>query len=212
MEQESHNNGLDRRSLLKKGSLLAGAGAASAGVTGLVAPPAAAHPKKAVMYDVACLGDTFRVILHPDANPQAGELRGSTFSVEGWIYRAGTIPGTGFDPASAESIGRWFCRGWFLINPERLEPHVVTTQEYVFGRIRTGRLFPSDTLVSSGLEGTFEADQTPIRSVMGGTGEFGGATGEVLQHGNGTNTTRIVPLGIDAPNFRFEFHLRIPNL
>jgi hypothetical protein len=208
---ESHDNGLDRRTLLKRGSLLAGAGAASAGVAGLAAAPAAAHPKKTVRYDVACLGDTFRIILHPDANPQAGELRGSTFSVEGWIYPAGTITGTGFDPASAESIGRWFCRGWFLINPDRLEPHVITTQEYVFGEIRPNRLFPRNTLASSGIEGTFE-EQTAIRSVIGGTGNFGGATGEVLQHPRGTNTTRIVPLGIDAPNFRFEFRLRIPNL
>lgn len=204
-----NEDSLDRGSLLKRGSALVGAGAASAG---LLAAPASAHRRDTVTYDVACLGDTFRMILHPDANPAAGELRGSPFSVEGWIYRAGTIPGSGFDPATARALGRWFCRGWFLINPERLEPHVITTQEYVFGSMRPGRLFPRDTLVSSGLEGTFEEDQTPIRSVMGGTGEFGGATGVVLQHGRGTNTTRIAPLGIQAPNFRFEFQLRVPHL
>jgi hypothetical protein len=202
---------IDRRSLLKKGSVLAGAGVVSAGAAGLAAPAAAAAGKRKATYDVACLGDTFRLILHPDANPQAGELRGSTFSVEGSIYRAGTIRGTGFDPASAQPLGRWFCRGWFLINPERPEPHVITTQEYVFGQIRPNRLFPRDTLVSSGLEGTFE-EQTPIRSVIGGTGEYAGATGVVLQHGRATNTTRIVPLGIQAPNFRFEFQLRLPEL
>lgn len=197
---------VNRRNLLKKGSLLAGAG-----VVVLGADRALATPQARVTYDVACLGDTFRIILHPDANPQAGEFRGSPFSVEGWIYRAGAIQGTGFDPASAPAIGRWFCRGWFVINPERFDPHVITTQEYVFGRIGTDRQFPPDTLASSGLEGTFDPAQTPIRSVIGGTGQFAGATGVVFQHGRGTNTTVIAPLGIQAANFHFEFDLRLPK-
>lgn len=211
MTQASEKASLNRRSLLRKGSVLAGAGAASVAVAGIAAGPAAAGGKRKVVYDVACLGETFRLLLHPDANPQAGELRGSTFSVEGSIYRAGTISGTGFDPTTAEALGRWFCRGWFLINPERPEPHVITTQEYVLGQIRPNRLFPRSTLASSGLEGTFEA-QTPIRSLIGGTGEYAGATGVVLQHPKGTNTTRIVPLGIQAPNFQFEFQLRLLEL
>ena len=102
MARESHDTGLDRRTLLKKGSLLAGAGAATAGVAGLAAAPAHAAEWQRVTYDVACLGDTFRILVHPDANPQGGELRGSTFSVEGSIYRNGTIPGSGFDPAGTE--------------------------------------------------------------------------------------------------------------
>ncbi len=88
---------------------------------------------------------------------------------------------------------------------------MITTQEYVVGEINPQGLFPSDTLASSGLEGTFEEAQVPIRSVIGGTGSYAGATGVVLQHGVGTNTTFIAPLGIQAPNFRFRFRLSIPR-
>ncbi len=213
--------GLSRRELLKKGLIWGGAGTAAlalGGAAGSAVTVAATEENagerreggRVVYYDVACLGDTFRVLFAPGAS-DSGDLRGSTFSVEGSIYPEGTIEGgDDFDPASAEAIGRWFCRGWFLINPERPEPHVITTQEYVVGAIEEGRLFPPDQLVSSGTEGSEDEKQPPIRSVIGGTGRYLGAKGGVHQYLNGTNTTRIEGLGPDpipAPNFRFVFEL-----
>lgn len=102
---------------------------------------------------MACLGDTFRWVLAPGAHLR-DDLRGSTFSVEGLIYPTGTVPRSGFTPTAKGSVGTWFCRGWFLIAPDRPAPHVMTTQEYILGEIRPDRLFPPDQLVSSGLEGS----------------------------------------------------------
>lgn len=200
---------LGRREFLKK-SLVWG----SAGATALALGPVAAIEEaqgserrgKHVVYDVACLGETFRVIFVPGA-PDSGDLRGSTFSVEGLIYPAGTIEDGGFDPESAEAIGRWFCRGWLLISPERPEPLNLTTQEYVLGEIKEKRLFPPDQLVSSGMEGSADEDQPAVRSVVGGTGKYLGARGVVRQHLNGSNTTTLAGIGEPAPNFRFVFRL-----
>lgn len=199
---------LGRRELLRQGAIWGGTAAAAAlGSTAVLASPATAGKGHTVAYDVACLGDTFRWIAAPGTTPP-GDLRGSTFSVEGRIYPAGTIGGTGFDPAGAGALGTWFCRGWFLIAPGRPEPHVLSTQEYVLGEISPTQLFPPDTLTSSGMEGSADESQVAARAVIGGTGRYAGARGVVLQHGNGTNTTKLTTLGgIPAPNFRFEFQL-----
>lgn len=201
---------LGRRDLLKRG--LIWGGLATAAVASRASAPAwaaqDAEHGDLVVYDVACLGDTLKIIFAPGASPS--DMRGSTFSVEGVIYPAGTVPGTGFDPNSAAGIGIWMCRGWFLIAPERPEPHVITTQEYLFGDITPSRLYPPDQLVSSGMEGSEDEREPAIRSVTGGTGRYAGAKGVVLQHGNGANTTELGPGGAlgPAPNFRFEFDLR----
>lgn len=210
---EATRVGVDRRALLKRTLAWGGAGSIAATV-GRVTPASAAPATSTASYDVACLGDTFRFILHPEANPAINEFRGTTFSVEGAIYPLGTVTRTGFDPVSADQkrIGTWFCRGWMIIAPERPAPHVLTTQEYVLGQMREDQLFPRDTLTSSGLEGSTDEEQTPERAVIGGTGQFAGATGIVEQHGNGTNATSLHLLGDPAPNFRFDFRLNIPRL
>jgi hypothetical protein len=198
--------GLGRRELLRQGLIWSGtATAAALGSTAVLGSPAGAGTELA--YDVACLGDTLRIIFAPGANPS--DMRGSTFSVEGVIYPAGTVPATGFDPRGLDGVGRWICRGWFLIAPGRPEPHVITTQEYLFGDISAARLYPRDQLVSSGMEGSKDESQPAVRSVTGGTGRYAGARGVVFQHGNGTNTTALGPGGAlgPAPNFRFEFRL-----
>lgn len=207
---------LDRRSVLKKGLVLGGVGTAA----GLLASAsgagcASAQESRALELDVACLGDTFRMI--PVAGNAEGDLRGNTFSVEGLIYPDGTIPDApenDFDPASERAIGHWLCRGWFLLHPGRTQPHVVTTQEYILGVISDDNVFPVDSLVSSGLEGPNpdSADKPALRSVIGGTGDYAAATGVVRQLENGTNTTRIEDFDANAANFRFTFSLLVPEL
>ncbi len=209
METEARS--VTRRDVLTKGILAGGVGAAAGVlVTATGAGCARAQESSKVTYDVACLGDTFRV--QATEGNEEGDLRGNPFYVEGWIYENGTIDGDGFDPASAENIGLWLCRGWFMINADRPEPHVVTTQEYILGDLRKNRLFPPDQLVSSGMEGSDAEKEAPIRSVIGGTGRFLGATGVVLQKGNGKNTTTLRGIGDKAPNFRFEFTLLVPDI
>ena len=152
--------------------------------------------------------DTFRIIFATGA-PESGDLRGSTFSVEGLIYPENTIEGDRFDPTSAGAIGRWMCCGWFLINPDRPEPHVLTTQEYILRDIRANRLYPPNQLVSSGTEGSDAENQAPIRSVIGGTGKYLGAKGEVFQHGRGKNTTTLATLELPAAQFPVRVQARL---
>ncbi|MPY89425.1 MAG: hypothetical protein GEU99_16040 [Luteitalea sp.] len=103
---------------------------------------------------------------------------------------------------SAEAMGHWFCRGWFIFDPARPLPHVITTQEYVLGLITDDQGSPPDTLVSSGLEGGIELAQ---RAVIGGSGRHRHARGHVLQQTLGTNTTVLTGGTDPAPNFRFVF-------
>ncbi len=208
---ETEARAVSRRDVLTKGILAGGVGAAAGIlVTATGAGCARAAEGTNVTYDVACLGDTFRV--QATEGNEEGDLRGNPFYVEGWIYPSGTITGNGFDPASADHVGLWLCRGWFMINKDRPEPHVVTTQEYIIGNLRKDRLFPPDQLVSSGMEGTDTEKEAPIRSVIGGTGRFLGATGVVVQNGNGRNTTTLRGIGEKAPNFRFVFTLLVPEI
>jgi hypothetical protein len=121
------------------------------------------------------------------------------------VYRAGTITeASGFDPFSAPAIGHWFCRGWFIAHLERPLPHVITTQEYLFDLITPEHLSPVNTLVSSGVEGGVELAH---RAVIGGTGRYRHARGDVRQLTIGTNTTELVPGVLAAPPFRFFFRL-----
>ncbi len=73
-------------------------------------------------------------------------------------------------------------------------------------------LFPSDTMSSLGLEGT-STGQVSTRMVVGGTGRYMGASGQVLEIGKGTNTTVMDDgTGDLAPNFTFEFDYFLPEL
>ena len=97
--------------------------------------------------------------------------RGSFFVTEGNIYPAGTIKGDGaaFDPNSAGSTGRWFCRGTHLVSASAIPAAafwVDTAQLY---------LLPDDTrsIATDGLEGV----GTILRTVTGGTGASAATSG-----------------------------------
>ena len=106
--------------------------------------------REPMSFDVACLGHWFRGA-QPLFKSDDGDFR-MPFHVEGWIYPRGTVS-DGFVPTEAESIGRWFCSGWFMTSGDRAEPHNNSTQRYVMGRMSEDQLFPDDVLVSEGLEG-----------------------------------------------------------
>lgn len=160
--------------------------------------------------DVACLGHTWRDAL--TRNPaDDGDFRGA-FSVEGLIYPPGTVT-DGFVPTATGSIGHWFCQGWVVIDASRPEPHVASTQQYMLEQITESRLFPGHSLASSGLEGTSDDGQPPLRIVTGGSGDYLGATGQVLQENRGHNTTVLDDgSGESARNFAFTFDLLLPEL
>jgi hypothetical protein len=114
-----------------------------------------------------------------DAQPE----RGAFFVTEGNIYPAGTIEGDGaaFDPNSAGSIGRWFCRGTFLVTASQIPAAAfwVDTAQLYF--------IPDDTrsIATDGLEGA----GTIVRTVTGGTGPFRGYLGEQRQEFLGFNAS-----------------------
>lgn len=211
------DNLLNRRGLLRSGLALGGAGAAAALTTAYAATPAAARPgPQTLVFDAACLGHTLRI--QSQEGNQEGDTLGSTYYVEALLYPEGTIKASGFDPASAQPIGHWFDRGWLLTSPDRGEPLAIASHDYLFGTITTDKLFPPDTLTSSGTEGTFAdysaqgATQAAVRAVTGGTGRFAGATGVGRQKAIGLNTTTLHGLDIPAPNYRFTFDLFVQQL
>ena len=158
-----------------------------------------------LVLDVACLGHSFAPDFTGALDPNNGDLRGLSFYVEGLIFPAGTIlPGSAdFDPSSVPPIGHWLCRGWFMNYPSRMAPGAVTTQEYLLSVIDSvENPSPLDTLVSSGLEG---GANVFTRAVVGGSGRYRHARGEVVQETIGMNTTILNVFNENAPNFRFYF-------
>jgi hypothetical protein len=195
---------LDRRQLLMR-ALFGSVGAATA----LAAFPSEAESsgRRKVVFDLAILGHTFTTILAPGATgTDPTNLFGSTVVAEGALYRGGTIPrgAMNWDLASATPIGHWFIRGFYITRTgrpgeeDRPDPVAIVHSEYVIGRITPDNLFPADQLTSSGL-----ASPTTTRgrnSVVGGTGRYSGARGELFFANIGSNITGV-------PNFVLDFRL-----
>lgn len=213
---EADSASVDRRTMLGRialgsGALIAGAvGGAAASATGVAA---GGWKRENVTFDVACLGETWRdSLVNYAANDS--DFRGVPFAVEGWIYPEGVIPvpGDGFVPTQDGSIGRWLCRGSTLVYADRPEPHVQTSQEFVFSSMTGDDLFPDDLLSTSGIEGSNQPELVSHRSVVGGIGRYVGAGGVQHQEMNGFNTSVFTDGTGTAPNFRMRFELLLPDV
>ena len=179
---------VNRRGLI--GGLAIGSIAVGAGAVGAVASRASARSgfrRERLVVEVACLGELFRYNTRANAKDDA-DTRGA-FIVEGRLYPEGTIKGDGFIPREEGSIGRWFCRGAFIVDGSRPQPHTYADTMYVFGRITKDALFPRDSIQTNGLEGTDDRTQICWRSVVGGTGKYMGASGEMGERFFATNTS-----------------------
>jgi len=133
-----------------------------------------------------------------------------------------------WDFKAARPAGHWLNRGWVLINgnPEpyrdpagtelegaRREPHLLSEHTFVLGMFGAKTLAP-ETLITSGVEnGNDPDDETIVRAVIGGTGRFRHASGQVVQSRVGRNTSILRSFSnlgnVASPNFRFEFELRL---
>lgn len=197
-----------RRRLLS-GFALGGA-AAAGGIVGATATSAGASSLSSsdLTFEVACLGDTWREAMQGNPGDDA-DFR-APFCVEGWIYPEGTIKGDGFVPTADGSIGRWICRGYVIIDSTRVEPHTASHQDYIFGEITEQNPLPTSMLSSDGLEGANRRDVFGTRAVVGGTGDYFGATGQVTQQHFADNTSLFFD-GSLSPCFRFVFDLRLPD-
>jgi hypothetical protein len=147
-----------------------------------------AKAEKALVLDVACDARTFRL---NKGGTILDALRGDGFIVQGKIYPGNTIPRGGtletpgpFNPDTAPgAIGTWVCRGTFFydiveIMSQGKEPHLFSTQFHV---LDDGR-----TLIHDGPEGGPQ-----VRAIIGGMGDFSGASGEVFEEPLGTNSTGL---------------------
>jgi hypothetical protein len=126
--------------------------------------------------------------------PATGPLRGDSFLVNGRIFDGGSIPNGNttnvFEPDAEGSTGYLVSRGIYITNGSDIAAganhHSATTQVFVMDS--------GDGLVTEGLEGSVPE----LRAVIGGTGAYSGAIGEVTQEVVGTN-------GTGGYNLRFTF-------
>ena len=127
-----------------------------------------------------------------------------------------------------EPVGHWFNRGWILINgnptpytdssgtvveTRRLEPHLLSEHTFLLGVLGPNNLSP-ETLITSGVENGNDPDiETVTRAVIGGTGRFAHASGQVVQTRLGRNTTALRSFSnkgdVKAPNYRLVFDLKL---
>jgi len=156
-------------------------------------------------FDVAIDIKTFN-LNNPDPADPKNPVRGSTFIVYGKIFPAGTIPSgvTSFDPNQPGSIGTWVCRGVFLAD----YADVVSGAAKQLFHTSQLFMFPSDDimLVTEGLEGNVGV--STHRIVIGGTGPFAGATGQLLQETIGVNQSGA---GLFDLRFTFQIHVGDAN-
>ncbi len=176
-------------------------------------------------FNIDLRGDTFQVegALYP-----GGTIPDPTVPTEGRPGGPKSVHNqVNWDFTSSPPAGHWLSRGWVLINGQsepnrdtrgtiveqrRTEPHLLTDQNYVFGRFDAGNLSP-EMLISNGMDDTNDADtEENIRAITGGTGRFRFASGQVVKRRLGANTTILrtfADVGARAPNYRFEFELKL---
>lgn len=156
-------------------------------------PAAAAHEDRQDRLTVEVAIDARTFVYDQGVDPNTPFLRGDTFLIYGKIFPAGTLPSgaASNDPNAPGSIGTWICRGTFILD-QRLDdgtkPHVITTQTFMFDN--------GSGLSSDGLEGNIKV----LRTIIGGTGRFSGAAGQVTEQPLGTNVT-----GTENARFVFQF-------
>lgn len=146
--------------------------------------------------------------------PDAGVPQRSFVGIfNGNIYPRGTLRrgDDGFDPTSDGEIGTWRCHFTALndvafgtATPDTLDFPLSGAVTYYFQLKPTGYDREESMLMVMGLNShtADDADSVPrVLTVVGGTGRFAGATGEVRERVLGRNTS-------GARNLRFRFRLQ----
>lgn len=172
---------------------------ASVAAIHLAIPRAGASEDNTFTVDVALDANTY---VQNNVNPSEASTsfsRGDTFILGGTIYPAGTLPSgvANNDPNALGGIGKILCRGTYLVGLNDVASGATlftdTTELY---------LLPDDftQLIADGRTPNVMG-ATVDRSLLGGTGRFRGATGEVHEIELGTNATGFC-------NIRITFHLK----
>jgi hypothetical protein len=162
----------------------------------LTAPRAGADADRTFTIDAALDGATY---VQNDVHPKEGQVAfspGDTLVIHGTIYPGGTLkPGVqDNDPNAPGGIGKIICRGVFLISSHDVGAKFVTDVSELY-------LLPDKTrsLVADGLGPS--TDVTAHRAVLGGTGFFRNAVGELHETNIGSNATGFC-------NLRMTFKLK----
>ena len=136
----------------------------------------------------------------PEGEPSEG--RSTIVVVDGSIYPEGTIPEGEkiFDPLTPGGIGTWRCHFAYLGLDDA---PLVGAVSYYFLFDPVGKETEESMLVVQGINSHIAPDESIRRvfAVVGGTGRYSGATGEVLEEVFGTNEQ-------GSSNARFHFRLR----
>ena len=185
--------------------------------------------QKNLDFDVAQDGNTFKVVAMENDFPPfdtfdsfinaLGETevhpgQGATFSVLGIIYPAGTLQGGAISGTNADGspafpelvLGSWNCRGWFILSglPGTTGIQLLGTQVWMFDASHSE--FGGQTIVTDGIDLSIEEVDLDVafkRAIIGGTGEFNGATGEQTMTNFGFNDS----FGFDSTHtLRFSTH------
>ncbi len=181
-------------------------------------------PKSQDYFNIDVRGDSYQVegALYP-----GGTIPDPTVMTPG-RSKASVQYQINWDFTKAPPAGHWLSRGWVLINGSnapakdtlgtvveaaRREPHLLSEHNYVFGRFGADALSP-EMLISSGTEDGNDVDREVLtRAITGGTGRFRFARGQVVERRIGRNTSTLRSFsnfpGAYAPNYRFEFELRL---
>lgn len=178
-----------------------GSAAIAIGAFELATATVRADPRDRVTFvvDVAVDHSTFAIVpsmglvLQPEA---AGPNRGTPFIVDGKIFPGGTLQtGDGLgDPDQPGNIGSWICKGIFTSDLGTDDIGFDTTQMFRFDG-------DADAIWTEGLEaGLSKIGVITHRTILGGTGRFRGAQGEVVQEALGTNVG-------GTPNIRLTFKI-----
>jgi hypothetical protein len=168
----------------------------------------------ALVFDVALDGGSFRVVRANGMDPAALPETGDTFVMTGAIFSEGTFNGGNLSPAQAGAIGRWMCRGAFVVDlASGLTPHAVSTVMHILDpglSLADGAVAEAaDAIVHEGLESGVPLIQ---RAVIGGYGVYAGARGAVEQVHRGDNETiiQVTPeVAMPAPSYTFSFALTL---
>lgn len=117
--------------------------------------------------------------LHEDGMPAYG----NSFVTSGYLYPEGTLNGSngvladGSPEFPDKVLGTWICKGWMIGDGAHTETGVWVTSTQIYN---FGEEFGSATIITDGFE---IADfNVPItRAIVGGSGEYSAAAGDMTQ-------------------------------
>jgi hypothetical protein len=157
-------------------------------------PPDNTNSSVTVVLDIAIDSTTLTYTRADAAAP--GPQRGDSYLINGTVYPGFTLPGGDlpmFTPIGDGMVGSILISGFYTSDAAAVEAGaspLLTSSTHVL------TLSNGDGMITQGMEGVYPQ----IRAVLGGTGLYSGAVGQVTEEVLGTNAT-------GGQNLRFTFQV-----